>query len=117
MGEPVGDQYTSGDDCTICWGLGKPFGDVPTPKKIYITWSGLLDLFAPANGPHIGIQDPLVPYLWIFTDATFSGDWTFQPTFTRGLILLNANPAIFIWVFGDVCVLSCTDGEFTCSIS
>lgn len=31
----------AGNSCPICWGSGKPFGDGPTPEKIYITFSGI----------------------------------------------------------------------------
>ncbi|GAI03414.1 unnamed protein product, partial [marine sediment metagenome] len=40
MGEPVGPEYTVGIPCPQCWGPGKPFGDVPTPKFVSITFTG-----------------------------------------------------------------------------
>ena len=30
-----------GDDCSICWGREKPFGEVETPDHIYLNFSGI----------------------------------------------------------------------------
>jgi len=73
MGEPVGDEYEVGNDCLECWGPGKTFGDVSTPKKIFITWAGLGGIWAGGNKTFIGIQDSVEPCLWHYNDGVFEG--------------------------------------------
>ena len=46
MGTPVDKPYeppesTNGILCSNCWGIGKDFGDVPTPDTIYCNFSGV----------------------------------------------------------------------------
>lgn len=35
------DDYESGNACGFCWGVGKHFGDTPTPKYIYAYYYGI----------------------------------------------------------------------------
>ncbi|KKL95120.1 hypothetical protein LCGC14_1857800 [marine sediment metagenome] len=41
MGTPLPPNQ-SGNDCTVCWGTGKPFGDGPTPTVIQLRLTSLL---------------------------------------------------------------------------
>jgi len=41
MGTIPDPNYDEGDDCTGCFGIGKEFGDVPTPERIKIVFSGM----------------------------------------------------------------------------
>lgn len=42
----------AGDPCSVCWGPGKTFGDVDTPEKIWVSFSGvnLSEDWLPING-------------------------------------------------------------------
>jgi len=117
MGEPVGSEYGGGDDCLQCWGLGKPFGDVDTPKYVYITWTGLVGGLAPANKTFIATQNPVEPAQWLFNDGIFSGNWFYSPGDSKAFITIILNPAVWEWIFGPICSLVCTDGIITCVIS
>lgn len=83
MGDPVGPEYTAGIQCPDCWGFGKAFGDVPTPKYASITFSGLLPPWDVANKKFIGEQDPLIPCKWDFEDATVIGNYVMNIAFSR----------------------------------
>ncbi|GAI03417.1 unnamed protein product [marine sediment metagenome] len=103
MGEPVGPEYTVGIPCPQCWGPGKPFGDVPTPKFVSITFTGLVGIWAPANHKWIGQQDPLMPCLWDFEDATFVGTYYFVPGITGVYLAFKPGLFPFIDFFGGDC--------------
>lgn len=40
MGTPI-DHPTAGKPYAVCWGSGKPFGDIPTPNIIGVTFEGI----------------------------------------------------------------------------
>lgn len=72
MGEPPF-GYEIGDNCDICWGVGKEFDDVPTPKFVWAYFFGIkLDpdpacahLPDPTDGVRILMeQDPVHPGHW-----------------------------------------------------
>ena len=60
MGQPVGVQYPPGNDCVICWGVGKTFGVGSTPDQVFLTWAGLLPPLVGANKTFIATQDPII---------------------------------------------------------
>ncbi len=60
MGEPV-EEYEEGNDCIRCWGVGKSFGDYPTPKRLYVTGSGFVGGCAVLNDTFIVKQTNLFP--------------------------------------------------------
>ncbi len=37
---PIG-PVAPGGDCTVCWGIGKEFGDIDTPSAIQVVFSGI----------------------------------------------------------------------------
>ena len=117
MGEPVGDEYESGDSCAQCWGPGKTFGDVSTPKKIFITWAGLSGIFAGGNKTFIGIQEPGAPCLWHYNDGVYEGFGGFDAGASGCRIkLVGATP--FVLASGGWCALVLTSGPVvTCTIS
>ncbi|GAH72725.1 unnamed protein product, partial [marine sediment metagenome] len=86
MGEEPGPEYTPGAICGNCWGPGRPFGDVPTPKYASITFSGLVGIWAPANKKFIGTQDPLAACIWRFEDAIFTGWYLYGDALTEVLL-------------------------------
>lgn len=72
-----------GDDCAICWGPGKPFGELPTPNEIIVTVTGVEKGpgWIPIDGdppegifvlPQVGgglpcrFSKPVVPSLFVF---------------------------------------------------
>lgn len=75
-------EYVEGDLCTNCWGVGKTFGDVPTPKRIYITGSGFIGVCAPCNDTFIALQNSVNPCLWEFDTGAVSGSWLLEPLAT-----------------------------------
>jgi len=74
MGTDPDDPYPPGTDCTRCWGVGKPFGDFPTPKFIKVTFTGVQQCPGPPfgslpNGEHILTQ---IPGTCTWTDGSSS---------------------------------------------
>lgn len=49
----IPDPVAAGNDCTICWGLDKPFGNGNTPESIVVNFSGI------QKGPTWGVSDDL----------------------------------------------------------
>ncbi len=117
MGDPVGPQYVPGDLCTHCWGLGKAFGDFPTPWKVFIEWEGLVGPLLGANKIYVGTQNPVIPCQYTFNDGTFSGFWNYNPATADAQVWLNLNPGTFVFLFGPLCTLSMTNGVATVTIS
>jgi len=103
MGDPVGDNYTPGNPCNRCWGPGKAFGDVPTPKYVSIIFSGLTGIWAPANHKWIGQQDPLNACLWDFEDATFLGTYYFYDGGTGVYLGFKPDLFPFLDIFSGPC--------------
>ncbi len=103
MGDPVGDPYVVGNPCTLCWGPGKAFGDVPTPKYVSITFSGLPPPFDIANHKWIGQQDPLNACLWDFEDAIFLGTYYFAFGVTGVYIAFKPGLFPFLDIAGPEC--------------
>ncbi len=117
MGEPVGIQYTDGTGCATCWGLGRPFGDVGTPLKVFLTWEGLAPPHAAGNKTFVAIQFPLAPCFWDFSDGVVEGFWQFDPFFTIAKIR-EVGELLFFQIAGPACTLICDNGMGqTCTIS
>ena len=103
MGDPVGPEYTVGIPCPCCWGVGKPFGDEPTPKYASITFSGLPGIWAPANRKWIGQQRPAIPCLWDFEDATFQGYYAFLGVITEVYLAFKPDFVPFVTYVSGPC--------------
>jgi len=117
MGEPVGLVYTSGIACTVCWGLGKTFGPFGTPSKVYLTWAGLTAPYVAGNKTFIGIQIPVAPCFWEFSDGVNEGFWQYDPIFSIAKIR-NVGALPFFQIAGPPCTLVCDNGAGkTCTIS
>lgn len=56
--------YEPGDQCGWCWGDGKPFGDVITPKYLYMTGSGFPPICDNCNDTFVLTQDPVNHCFW-----------------------------------------------------
>lgn len=69
MGKPIVPVETGGN-CENCWGIGKTFGDSPTPKRIYLTASGFAGACAVCNGTFILTQVLLQPCIFTMDDGT-----------------------------------------------
>lgn len=63
MGDKA-EEYEAGDQCVFCWGEGKPFGDILTPKRLYMTGKGFPALCAACNDTFVLTQDPDNPCFW-----------------------------------------------------
>jgi len=117
MGEPIGDRYPSARVCTNCWGVGKTFGDTPTPIRVYITWAGLLAPFTGANKSFIGYQSEFSPCVYDFRDYVFEGTWNFGPVNTIAFIK-PIGVMLSVTATGGLCSLVCTEPfGGTCTIS
>lgn len=102
MGETP-NPYEPGDDCNICWGVGKKWGDYPTPKHVNITFAGLVGICADANQTFVATQDPVNPCLFNFNDGTWGGFWN-APGGVHAISLVHLAP---FWncfsQLGDAC--------------
>ena len=117
MGEPPGGEWIHGVPCDTCWGLGKTFGIGGTPEKVFITWSGLTGVLAPANKVFIGIQDAFNPCLYSFQDDTFAGSWFWTVIMTQSSIWVKIGGIPRVDTFGFLCALTCTAGAAKCIMS
>jgi len=117
MGEPIGDRYPPGNDCGICWGVGKTFGEGDTPEKVFLTWADLVGPWIGANKTFTATQDALDPDLWLWNDGTFQGYWTYTIHGTGAGINIIGFPE---WIIptGPLCVLFVIHpGGMNCTIS
>ena len=65
-------DYDEGDSCLLCFGSGKTFGDVPTPERIKVVFSGIQSCplkSAPTGGTYILTQYPGYPCFYTATDG------------------------------------------------
>jgi hypothetical protein len=77
MGTPIDKPY-SGSFCSICWGVGKTFGDVPTPSTVFVTFSGI---------------------------QLIDGSWPFDEAFVNRRFALGqvvGTPCRWLWVWDDL---------------
>ncbi len=97
--DPDDNGYEAGDDCNICWGVGKPFGDIPTPKEVTATFEGVISCNAGwvPDGPYTLEQLDAAPCRWEYevTDEikivySFFGDKLAQ-LFVRHYAPINKN--------------------------
>jgi len=89
MGTPIdieGD-YEEGNPCTRCWGPGKPFGDVPTPKYMVLNVSGVFPCPPneknPPNGSWLLTQAEGFPCAWNLTTSNYIMGFGFGVDFTE----------------------------------
>ena len=83
-------NYSAGDQCTSCFGIGKTFGDVPTPARIKVVFSGMESCpgkGGPTGGTfileqgidpcyyHYGLPDGTTVYVNFF-DISGGGEYT-----------------------------------------
>ncbi len=117
MGNPVGAAFTAGDPCLVCWGVAKPFGPVPTPLFVKITFTGLAGLCSDGNQTFIAIQREFSPCEWEFEAPNFFGTWISKAT-KSSLILIKISPSITCFEVDDLpCTTSFTDGPATGIVS
>ncbi len=103
MGEPVGDEFVPGLVCTNCWGLGKPFGNVPTPEQIFVTFAGMTGNGAGGNKTFLGTQLSFNPCQYVFSDANYRGDIIWDAIITE-LKLFHIPTSLQVFFgFGGAC--------------
>lgn len=83
MGTPIPEPIIvppvpAGNDCTICWGIGKPYGDGDTPESIKVNFSGIAKaddwdswMLDPFEGEFELDQFGIFPCHFRFTDAVW----------------------------------------------
>lgn len=101
MGTPL-PPNEPGNDCTVCWGAGKRFGDNPTPKILTVTlhdlepgvfwWDSLESLL---YTPHLLIQTAST-CVWYVEDEHFSWHVDFLLAKTSISITQIVNSAIVL---------------------
>lgn len=87
MGTPLPPNLPA-NDCTSCWGVGKPFGDTPTPKVIEVRLTRLLpgEFWNPVDEQLLltthYLEQHAFPCVWSIVSGPF--DWTlnFNDQFT-----------------------------------
>lgn len=101
-----------GNLCDICWGLGKAFGETPTPKVIQLRLTSLLpgDYWEPEYeqillATHY-LEQTIYPCLWEIRDAVFLWSVHFRDIGTAIDVdrRSDSRPA-FKTFFGPVCGL------------
>jgi len=117
MGEPVGDQTPPGDGSTVCWGPKKPFGDVPTPKIVYLTFTGLVGDYVGANKTFTATQSIWDPNVWNFNDGSFFGFWWYRSIQTIAKIGEVGDPFPTRTFLGGICTFVTIAGVARCTIS
>ena len=107
---PIIPPTNAGGDCSICWGLNKPFGDGGTPDKIIVILSGIHQgpNWVPADGEALDgefILDQLVPAFCRYALDDLSGN-TVAVHFNAGNTFVFANPPSIVPHFvgtGGIC--------------
>lgn len=82
MGDAV-DEYEAGTQCPNCWGVGKEWGDYPTPKRMNIIGSGFVGPEAACNGTFIATQNAVNACQFEFFQGDVSGAVQFQVLATQ----------------------------------
>jgi len=87
MGTPIPperkpDPVPAGDDCGICWGIGKPLGDGPPPSQVIATFEGVEkgQYWIPGNGEpldgdYVLTQGENHPCWWVNYDVPGDIEW------------------------------------------
>lgn len=109
-------EYVEGDACGVCWGVGKAFGVVETPKRILITGSGFVGACAVCNGSFIAEQVPTFPCRYAFDDGSATGVINFGVVNTAFSMGISGGGPCYGKNEG-LCVLTSTDAGKTVSLS
>jgi len=104
MGTPL-PPNEPGDDCTTCFGSGKTFGDVVTPKFVWIQlfdyspgplWSDGDDAFL--SIPHL-LPQKYAPCRWESFDGNILLQWQFT-SYSTAAIMNRVDPYGYYGIFG-----------------
>lgn len=93
MGETP-NPYKPGDNCDICWGPGKKWGDYPTPLQVNITFANIPGACAAGNGTYVATQKPGFPCRWEFDEGNWFGHWTAAVSGVGCLLQRHAPPGV-----------------------
>lgn len=108
-------EYVEGAVCDRCFGIGKTFGDIPTPKRVTMTGSGFIGVEAVCNGTFILTQDGGNPHRWLFDDGVAAGEWTHGVANTLFRMLISGGGDTY-WRLENLCDLISTFAGETVSI-
>ena len=111
------DGYESGNACVKCWGVGKKFGDVDTPKFIYAYFYGIEKslnwlpwMGQPGNGWY-KMEQQVNPCIWQSPDVLPRASLSFtlnttsiqlQPVILARSFLANPAPACLTFVDNEL---------------
>ncbi len=108
----------AGDPAGVCWGPGKPFGDLETPESVVIVFSGILKgpnwyvgAGDPPNGTYELPQDPGTSQIFELIDvmSIFVGFGLFQ-TDVRGKVVATDDDFFDASII-DQCVIKFSNDE------
>ena len=104
MGEIPTYEYDDGNNCDRCFGIGKTFGDVKTPKTVKAVFSGITVCpggLPNPNGSYLLTQGG--PCNWSFIDAKWDCQFKISVADNGGFIAelgLSGFQIILAWYFG-----------------
>lgn len=118
MGTPIPDPIEppdsgTGNPCSICWGVGKPFGDVDTPTTVLIRVSGVnkgpnwtAANGEPVNGDFNCEQVPGFPCTWQAVGVGFNVVYSYSGGITSATVVNEKGNGVFAGQNLSPCELS-----------
>ena len=111
--EPITpDPVAPGDTCSVCWGVGKAFGDIDTPSSIILNFSGISKSPTwmsgdpePLDGAFLFTQDLSTPCEFDDTTAGLVGTVFFLPDTTQIRVDEIFGPVMFSGLSDNACEL------------
>jgi len=96
MGTPL-PRNVLGNPCSVCWGVGKPFGEGETPKVLCMKLIGIKpgddwdqDHEQLLLTPHF-LEQIITPCDWDIDDGIFRWRWAFSATHTTGHVFRKSD--------------------------
>jgi hypothetical protein len=114
MGTPIPPKRSPapvppGNDCDICWGIGKPLGGGPPPSQVVATVEGIEhgSMWHPQfgdapEGHFILQQDELYPCRWFYYEHPYFLEW-FLDVSSAEVYLTNLELTPYCDVLGGPC--------------
>lgn len=118
-------EYEAGVNCPTCWGIGKEWGEYPTPRFVFCTFEGIIacpDKGDAPNGTFQLLQVPAEPCHWNKTIPnwwlanTLSIDWYVSAGPVMILIASVGGMAGKYFLKSDIiCTTSFANGILACN--
>lgn len=118
MGTPL-PPNEPGNDCALCWGVGKPFGDGPTPHMVNASLFMILpgEFWEPSEETLLLSSHQLIqhfgPCFWRVDDGQFVWIFELDGLETRFQVRRNSdNRPVFVGILPEICGTSIESGLF-----